>query len=179
MPAFAAAWPRIGAALPLPTPPAAELRAAAARCCTLALRAQASAVRPAVASIAETAAAIFTLPSGHGFAAPLGVALGAFRGDACLGGALAAALDAIARAPEVAMLAAWGAGDQCPELAQARALESLPSCHPCMSCLWGQENPLVLSGQPPHASWDGIRKSLPCTVLSVTGLRSGAYAVPK
>ena len=121
VPAFAAAWPRIAAALPLPSPAAPELRAAAARCCTLAFRAYAAAARPAAAAIADTAAAVFSLPGGQGFSAPLGVALDLYGEGPGPGRALSAALDHISRAQEVAVLAAWGAGDRCPDLALARS----------------------------------------------------------
>lgn len=124
VPAFAAAWPRVAAALPLPAPRAPELRGAAARCCTLALRAhaRAPALRAALPDLAHAAAAALPAPGGHGFAGPLSVALSLFGEDASLGPALAGALDVVARAPEVRALAVWAAGDQCPELAQARSL---------------------------------------------------------
>ena len=117
---FAKMWPSIEEALVLPVPEAAELRAAAARCCTLAVRASAAGFRPVAASFAAVAARVFPEPGGHHFSASLGAALEVYAGDAIAGSAVMNALAAVAALPSVISLRVWGAGDNDVDFTRVR-----------------------------------------------------------
>ncbi|KAK9834976.1 hypothetical protein WJX81_001316 [Elliptochloris bilobata] len=77
--AFVAAWPCVAQLVVRPLPgaaaAAAALRGQAARCCTLAMRADEQAAMAALPAMAGAAAAAFALPGGHAFVAPLAAAL--------------------------------------------------------------------------------------------------------
>jgi hypothetical protein len=120
--AFTKMWPAIEAALALPgLPGAAELRAAAARGCSMAIRAHSVGFQPVAPAFAAAAARAFPELGGHHFGVPMVAALEAYAGDAAgAGAAVTNAMTAVASLPAVAALRKWRAGDDDVDFARVR-----------------------------------------------------------
>ncbi|KAK9823984.1 hypothetical protein WJX72_006790 [[Myrmecia] bisecta] len=119
---FAGCWLPLAEALLAPAGGLIDLRADAAKCLTLAMRADAAGLEVLLPQICSVAAKCIGLPGGHVFGGPLGLAAELAAdppGPAGLQAAVGGALQVVSRTPMIQELGKWQAGDESPELAQA------------------------------------------------------------
>ncbi|CAK0735276.1 hypothetical protein CVIRNUC_000554 [Coccomyxa viridis] len=163
---FGSSWTSMQAVLRLPCPGVAELREIAARCCTLAMRADRRMCVPIVASSAAMQASLLTAPGGSYFSSPLSVALSSYMDEPQCRAALLDALMSLAASPDIQRLAQPAAPDQQPETALAvltvtTAAARAMSADDAAECrLVTQSLPLVAACLTAHC------KELPATALS-------------